>query len=268
MNFKENIFQNYLEKAPLPLVIERWYECEIYKTKEFKHPILDIGCGEGMFAHMLFDEKIDTGIDPNHKELEMAQEFNAYDELINCYGDNIPKEDKSYNTIFSNSVLEHIPQVDNVLKEAYRLLSDDGKMYVTIPTDKFDQYNVVYQLLSFLRLKGLAFKYSKFFNNFWAHYHYYNKDGWTEVFERSGFNVMYVKEYESKKACLLNDFLAPFSFFSFIVKKTTNKWFLFPSIRKYMAKILNGMFLSYLEEDNKKIVIDGGLIFFELQKKK
>jgi ubiquinone/menaquinone biosynthesis C-methylase UbiE len=267
MKFKENIFQNYLEKAPLPLVVERWYECELYKTKEFPHPILDIGCGEGMYAYILFDEKIDTGIDPNSKELEMAKELGAYDELLNCYGDKIPKEDKSYNTIFSNSVLEHIPKINDVLTEAHRLLADDGKMYITVPTDMFDKYSVVYQIISGLGLKNMAQKYTLFFNNFWAHYHYYDKQRWEELFNKNGFIVSDVQEYASKKVCLTNDFLAPFSIVSFVVKKFTNRWFLFPYFRKIIAKIFNILFLSTLQ-NSEKISSKGGLIFFELQKEK
>lgn len=265
MKFKDNIFINYLQEAPLPLAMERWVECEIYKTKTFEHPILDIGCGEGMYAYILFDEKIDTGIDPNSKELKRASEYGAYNELINCFGDTIPKPDKSFKTIFSNSVMEHIPQIDNVLKEAHRLLADEGKMYVTIPTDMFDKYSIIYQIFSGVGLNGLAEKYRLFFNNFWAHYHFYDKSGWQEVFERNGFKVFEAREYASKTLCLTNDLLAPFSMVSFIVKKMSNKWFLFPTIRKFVAKMLNVVFLPFVK---KYQYFDGrgGLIFFELKK--
>jgi ubiquinone/menaquinone biosynthesis C-methylase UbiE len=265
MNFNNEIFEKYLQEAPLPLAMERYLECEIYKTKEFAHPILDIGCGEGMFAHILFKDKIDVGIDPNSKELERAKEYGAYSELINCYGNEIAKEDKSFNTIFTNSVLEHIPDIDAVLKESHRLLCDSGRMYVTIPTDMFDKYSVIYQILSFLQLTSLKEKYRVFFNKFWAHYHYYDLEGWKKLFEKNGFEVVYVEEYGTKKQCVLNDFLAPFSIIPFIVKKYANKWFLFPSVRKVVAKILDSLFLSFVKI-KKKEDERGGLIFFELKK--
>lgn len=265
MKFKGNIFENYLKEAPLPLAMERWLECEIYKTKTFEHPILDIGCGEGIFAHILFDESIDVGIDPNSRELERAREYGAYSELINCFGDSIPKPDKSFNTIFSNSVLEHIPKIDDVLKEAHRLLADGGKMYATIPTDMFDKYSMLYQILSFLGLKGLAERYRVFFNNFWAHYHFYDEKGWRDVFERNGFRVVEAKEYAGKKICLTNDFLAPFSIVAFVSKKFTNKWFVCPSLRRPVAKLLSVVY-SGLLSSSKTFDGRGGLIFFELEK--
>lgn len=266
MEFKDNIFERYLQEAPLPLAIERWFECEIYNKKTFERPILDIGCGEGMYAYLLFDEKIDTGIDPNARELKRAEEYGAYIELLNCFGDKIPKDDKSYKTIFSNSVLEHIPAIDDVLQEANRLLDDDGKMYVTIPTDLFDKYSVVYQLLSKVGLSALAEKFRIKFNRFWAHFHYYDQSGWQELFEKNGFVVSDVQTYAGKKICLLNDFLAPFSVISFIVKKLINRWFIFKKLRFVVAKLLNKFFLPFLKR-NKNQNDQCGLIFFELSKK-
>src|SRR5947207_12297154 len=125
MKFKHNFFRNLLKEAPLPLAIERSLECQILFKEEFKHPVLDIGCGDGIFASILFDEKIDVGIDPNEMELERAKTYNIYVELIKCFGNAIPKPSRSFNTIFSNSVLEHIPDIESVLKEIHRLLSNE-----------------------------------------------------------------------------------------------------------------------------------------------
>jgi len=90
MRFKDNFFYNYVKVAPIPLALERSLECDILSKKTFARPILDIGCGEGIFARVLFDEKIDVGIDPNARELKRARELDAYDELIECFGDKIP----------------------------------------------------------------------------------------------------------------------------------------------------------------------------------
>ena len=57
MRFKDNFLLNYLKKAPVPLAVERSLECEILSRQEFVRPILDIGCGEGIFASVLFRGK-------------------------------------------------------------------------------------------------------------------------------------------------------------------------------------------------------------------
>ncbi len=266
MKFKNNFFKEYVAIAPLPLAIERFWECGIMATQDFQHPILDIGCGEGIFALNLLDEKIDVGIEPNARELQRAAELDLYEELIECYGDDIPKPDKSFQTIFSNSVMEHIVDIEPVLKETCRLLKDDGIVYLTLPTDKFDQYSWGYQVLSSMGLNGLAEQYRHFFNRFWNHYHFYDQAKWTLLFEKNGFKVKEHFEYGSKPQCLLNNFATPLCLFAFIVKKITNTWFLFPALRTVMARIFYEPLFSNFAQLKKQAPGKGGLIFFALEK--
>lgn len=267
MQFKAGFLKNYLIDAPLPLAVERSMECSILSQQEFPRPILDIGCGEGIFAKNLFDEKIDVGIDPNAKELKRAKDLDMYVELIECYGDQIPKPDESFNTIMSNSVMEHIPGIEAVLKEAYRLLKDRGIMHLTLPTSRFDHYTFTYQLLNKLGLTTLKDNYRKGFNKFWRHYHYYNKEQWAEMFEKHGFKVVRCQEYGSKNTCILNAALSPFSVFPFITKKISNQWFIFPNVRKFTSKILSKFFDSKTI-DPEVSENQGGLIYFCLTKEK
>ena len=73
--------------TPAPLAIERSHECDILPRQLFEHPILDVGCGDGLFSYCLFDEKLDTGIDPRTEELAHAQRYLGYEELIATTGD-------------------------------------------------------------------------------------------------------------------------------------------------------------------------------------
>lgn len=264
MKFNRNILEHYLSLAPIPLAFERILEARIYQHKSFDRPILDIGCGEGLFAKVVFGEKIDTGIDPNPRELERARDFGAYEELIECKGDKIDKPDGHYNTIFSNSVLEHIPDIQPVFREAHRLLTPAGKFYVTVPSHCFDEYGIVNQLLRKVGLCGIAHKYRSFFNKFWRHYHYYKPEGWRMLAQRAGFVVTDIHTYGTKGSCLLNDFLVPFSFISYVVKKLTNRWVLFPRLRHIL--MMPVALMGYRMLEGADTAQDGGLIFMELTK--
>ena len=235
MKFKSNFFYSYLKEAPIPLALERSYECEILSKQMFTRPILDIGCGEGIFAYVLFDEKIDVGIDPDEHELSRAKRYNMYGELVRCFGDKILKPNGSFNTVFSNSVLEHIPDIQSVLQEVYRLLSPAGDFYITVPTNLFDQYSVINQILVGVGLNEFAAKYRVFFNKFWRHYHYYDIAGWHKLLTKNGFEVVQSQQYCKKSTALLNDCLAPLSLVSFISKKLFNKWYLFSLSRRIIA---------------------------------
>lgn len=264
MNFKKNFLINYLKQAPVSLAVERTMECQIFSRQEFSRPILDLGCGEGLFSYILFDEKIDVGIEPNVTELQKARGYQIYNELIGCYGDKIPKESSSFNSIFSNSVLEHVRDIDSVFREVRRLLTSQGRFYLTVPTNLFDSYSVIFQLLVSLHLHSLAGRYRAFFNKFWRHYYHYDRDGWIRIFHDTGFEVLKTQEYCNKRVCLLNDMFIPFSLFSFIVKKLSNKWFLFKSFRAFYAPLFCYL-LSPIVQVNEKDE-NCGLIFFCLKK--
>lgn len=264
MKFKNNFLFNHLKNAPATLAIERSLECEILSKQDFTRPILDLGCGDGLFTFILFDEKIDLGIDSNGRELRRAREYGMYRELIRCHGNNIPKDSGSFNTIFSNSVLEHVPEFKSVLDEVYRLLAPGGRFYVTVPTDMFDKYSILYQSLSLLRLNNLTERYRKFFNKFWRQFHHHKKEDWKKIFIDSGFEVVNFKEYDSKVICLVNDFLAPFASLSFIAKKIINRWIISPRLRTvyiYPFYLIARDMIRRYKGRNK-----GGIIFFYLKK--
>lgn len=267
MKFKSNFFERYIAIAPLPLALERTWECEIMAEQTFQRPILDIGCGEGLFAWNLFDEKIDVAIDPNARELERTKKFDLYQELIECFGSEIPKKDKSFQTIFSNSVMEHIHDIESTLKEAHRLLKDDGTMYLTLPTDQFSRYTLMSQALAFLGMENLAKKFRAFFNNFWAHYHDYSATDWTKIFDRNGFMVKQSFEYGSKGQIIFNDFASLFCLPAMIVKKISNRWFLIPPLRAAFSQLVHVPLFSRLSQLKKQSQGQGGLIFFALKKK-
>lgn len=264
MKFNVNFLKEYLNEAPIPLANERAFECLILSQQDFKRPILDIGCGDGIFAKILFKENIETGLDPLEHELESASNYNIYDELIHAYGDQIPKPDDTYQTIFSNSVLEHIKDLNPVLQEIRRVMKPGGRLYVTLPTNLFEKYTVISMLLNVLGLKKLADKYNNGFNKFWNHFHYYDREGWERIFEKNGFKTDKIIEYGTSTDCIINDALVPFSFPSFVVKKLANKFFISKRFRKLYSPMIN----SVLE---KRIKIhpglsNGGLIFLSLRK--
>jgi SAM-dependent methyltransferase len=264
MTFNRDVVSEYVGSAPLALVFERLMECRILSAQPFERPVLDIGCGEGLFARILFAERVDTGIDPNPSELQRARELGAYEELIECTGDRIPKADGHYRTIFSNSVVEHIPEIGPVLREAHRLLAPGGRLYLTVPSDRFDQYTLISQLLGGLGLEGLRRRFRTFFNRFWVHYHYYTPQRWAQIASSAGFEVVTVHTYGPKRVCLLNDALVPFSMPELITKKALNRWTLFPRVRRIVLAPLVWLGLRLLRGAER--CEDGGLVFLSLRK--
>jgi SAM-dependent methyltransferase len=254
----------YWAETPFPLAFERSWECRILARQPFVRPVLDVGCGEGLFAHFLFREPLDTGIDPDTRELARARKLGAYRELIACTGEHIPKPDGSYRTIFSNSVLEHIPDLGPVLRELHRLLAPGGRLYVTVPSHRYDRYTALNRLLTALGLRGLAAMYRQFFNRFWRHYHFYEPERWAELFRQHGFQVRERFTYGPGALCVLNDLLVPFCAPAMVLKRLANRWTLFPRLRR--AALAPLARLGEAAARRAAPVWGGGLVFLALGK--
>ena len=265
MRFKPNILLEYLCMAPFALAIERSLESKIYQKLIIAPPILDLGCGDGLFAHLVFDEKIDTGVDPNPRELTRAAELGGYRELIQCYGASIPRPDSSYNTVLSNSVLEHIPELQTVFREIFRILVPGGFFYFTVPTDLFEKYSAVSRLLRAFKLNQLALRYERFYNNFWHQNNCFPPEIWREIVESQGFIVTDIYTYDPQKICTINDLLVLFSLFSYIMKKSVNRWILLPRLRRIWVPLFLPAITKLIEKADQSD--HGGLVFISARKK-
>lgn len=263
LHFRSNFLENYTARAPLALAFERSLECRLLSQHAFVRPVLDLGCGDGIFADIMFADAIDTGIDPDGAELQKARETGRYRELIQCFGSEIPKPDGAYQTVFSNSVLEHIPSLSPVLAEVYRLLAPGGCFYFTVPANNFEVWSVVNQVLVHCGLLNLSAKYRKFFNRFWRHYHAYADVEWKTLALKAGFEVPEACRYDAPRIALGNDFLAPFALPSKLLNKVLGRWVLSSRVRRIIHLPLQPLFRSWLRTLQMQ---DGCLVFIKAVK--
>jgi len=259
LRFAENPVSNYLASAPLALALERALECLVLEKEQFVTPVLDMGCGDGLFASILFADKIDTGIDLNSSEIACAAKTGAYVELICCSGSQIPKVSGTYRTVFSNSVLEHIPDLLPVVREAHRLLEPGGSFFFTVPTDEFEQHALIHRILIGCRLTSLATRFRKWYNRFWKHFHAYNTSHWKKLAEDAGFEVVAMVRYNPPGMTTRNDCLSPVAVLASILKRLTGRWVLWPKLRRVLfARIASKIERSLAE---KGVSRDGSLVF-------
>jgi SAM-dependent methyltransferase len=262
--FRSNFLRRYLDLAPAALVVERAVECEILQEREFVRPILDIGCGDGIFAAILFDEKLDTGIDLDPVEVARADKLDAYRELLVCPGDRIPKPDHAFNTILSNSVIEHILDVMPVLKEAHRLLAPNGQLFLTIPTDRLEHNSLPARLFNLVGANRLESRYGNFHNRFWQHYNVHSRAEWRELFTAAGFQVDDERLYASPNFSSFYDLLMPFALPSIAAKRLFGRWFLLPGLRRYYAGLIYGLIVGIHRRFKREP--GSSLVFYALRK--
>jgi len=264
LRFNESPAAKYIACTPWALALERTLECQLLAKQQFVAPVLDVGCGDGLFASILFADEIDTGIDLDPSEIQCARKTGAYQELICCPGSQIPKESGTYQTAFSNSVLEHIPDLSPVLREVHRLLKPGGNFFFTVPTDEFEQSAAVYRVLRGVGLVGLAGRFGKRYNRFWRHFHAYNTAEWKRLAIDAGFEVVQMVRYNPPSMTTRNDVLAPMAALSSILKRSTDRWVLSPKLRGALLR----PFAANLERSlaEKGVRPDGSLLFVQARR--
>lgn len=90
--------------------------------------ILDVGCGLKPYESLFFTHEY-IGIDVE------SGYWSEVDKKTNTYFDgiNIPFDNNSFDVVLCTEVLEHASDPDKLLKEIFRVLKDDGILYLTVP---------------------------------------------------------------------------------------------------------------------------------------
>lgn len=91
--------------------------------------LLDFGCGskpyQALFGHV--SEYIGVDVE-NEGHSHVNEHIDVYYD-----GKTLPFEDQLFDSILSNEVLEHVPDLEGILSELYRVLKPGGKMLLTVP---------------------------------------------------------------------------------------------------------------------------------------
>ena len=101
--------------------------CFIQKNSIFlKGKILDFGSGSKPYQHLFkkFQYYFSIEVLSNKKNLKSDIYYN---------GNQLPFASNSFDSILCTEVLEHVENLDNVIKELYRVLKPGGRMIITTP---------------------------------------------------------------------------------------------------------------------------------------
>lgn len=206
----------------------RAVEAQYYQHVDLPAPTLDVGCGEGHFASLTFDRKIDVGLDPAYVSLHEAAGRKTYDLLTEADGGRMPYPSEYFASAFSNSVLEHIPSVQQVLDETARVLKPGALFAFCVPNHQFNGSLSVSRALEKLHLTGLAKLYRSFFSYIARHRHLDDPDVWKDRLEAAGFVVEKWWHYFPPKALAVLEWGHYLGLPSLLVRKLFGRWILVP----------------------------------------
>jgi len=191
-------------------------------------PVLDVGCGDGHFASVAFPLPLTAGIDAGSSVLGETRNRAAYRLLAQALGDGLPFADRQFATVISNSVLEHIPQVEDVLAEIARVLQPGGRLIFCVPGDQFTRLLLFTQLFRRLRLEPLAMAYERTFNRISRHHHCDTPQVWRARLQIAGLQLDTHFYYFSARATHALDLGHYLGAPSLVAKKLFGRWILAP----------------------------------------
>jgi len=169
------------------------------KKKYLKYPVLDLGCGDGIFTSILFGGKINKnydsysgvdfsqndvfntkaaipkdfferkppaigfGLDIKENSAENARKLGVYDRVETGDARHLPFPNGSASSVFSN-IIDDVKEKDlmQVFSEASRVLKKTCINVFTVPTENFKKYLFYSNRANDFRKKGKMKEYARF----------------------------------------------------------------------------------------------------------
>jgi SAM-dependent methyltransferase len=239
-----------LRDLPYFRAMLRAVEARVYQDLELPSPILDVGCGDGHFVKAVFDHKIDVGIDPWTGPVREAARRGGYQWVLQGSGDSLPFPDAYFESAMSNSVLEHIPLLDDVLVEVARVLKPGAAFVFCVPNHNFLSNLSISNFFDRIGAKSLANAYRSFFNRISRHHHCDSPEVWQERLERCGFQIDRYWHYFSPQALHTLEWGHYFGLPSLVSQKLFKKWILIPT--RWNLALTSALVKRYYCEDREQ----------------
>lgn len=236
----------------------RGLEAEALSKIEWDPPVLDLGCGDGKFG-LLLGRKFDVGLDIAQDDLKIAKATGIYREVIQAPADQLPFPAGRFQTVISNSTLEHLPNLKKTLLGVSRILKTKGKFIFTVPVNHYSKNLFYYRLLTKIN-SSLASSYAKKKNKQQEHRNLFYMGLWRKYLTDSDFKIIKEEYLLPVKATMVFDFFDQFCFLGArllgkkrkpIVQKLTHH----PIYNFLFEKLLKNYFIPGSKNDFSVVLI-------------
>jgi SAM-dependent methyltransferase len=226
---REEILWRHIQDLPYFRGMLRAVEDSFYQELELPRPVLDVGCGDGHFASVAFREPLEVGIDPWLEPLREAHARKAYGGVLQADGGKLPFATGHFASAVSNSVLEHIPHVEQVLTEVARVVRPGGLFVFCVPNQRFPENLLGTSLFRSLGWRSASAAYARMFNQVSRHAHTDSQAVWKERLSSVGFEVERCWDYFSPAGLRALEAGHLFGLPSLFVRRFTGRWLLLRS---------------------------------------
>jgi SAM-dependent methyltransferase len=242
----EDLLWRNLRELPYFRSILRTVESRLVQQIQLPQPVLDVGCGDGHFASVTYDHKLDIGLDPSIGPMREARDRQAYRLLIQADGARSPFAAESFSSALSNSVLEHIPHLDSVLQDLARVLKSGAPFVFTVPNPGYEKMLSIALALDWMRWSFLAQAYRTWFNRMSRTENLFYEDEWERRLNHCGFDLIETRRYFYPSALHALEWGHYFGAPCLLARRLTGRWIIAP--QKWNLWLTERLVRRYAEE--------------------
>lgn len=264
-----NLTNDFLANRPAFFSLIRPIELKLLldHQKKLSGKVLDFGCGDGFFAQTLFKYLNHSGqligVDLFDSRIDQAKEKLCYHDVIEYDGVSLPFLPNTFDSCFSNSVLEHASDLRLSLKEIYRVMKPGGFFLTTVMTDNWGKNLIGGKLFGNVYRRWLREKQ--------VHTELLTVEDWSKAFSQSGFEVINGIEYLCSPQAEIMELAHYLSLPSLLGKRLFNRWVLFPNYHylsplAWLIRYANSRIDHQLKKSNKILSNQARAALFILKK--
>ena len=168
----------------------RLYELETTLNKvkidyEKKNDILDFGFGDGFQANYLENKKF------NVSAIDIKKKNNLENNNINFLiydGKKIPFKNSTFDIIFSSNVMEHLSNLDEIQRELFRVLKDDGICIHILPSTNWRLWTIISSVIKYWYLDPRP--HGDLASNCFSELIYFSQKEWKKNFLNNNFEII------------------------------------------------------------------------------
>jgi SAM-dependent methyltransferase len=233
-------FAAYYKFAPAALALRECIRLQAVRHLELPEPILDVGCGDGLFARLAYPGKQSWGIDIEPSELQRAQSTRSYSTLICGNVCTVDLPPRFFGSAIANCSLEHVPDLSMALRNICGTLKPGSPFALIVPTPSWTNRLALVEALDHLGLFGLGRAYGEALDRVFRHVHMYDAPTWIRYLEASGFDQVEVTSIAQRGVSWAFDTLLLPSLLGYVNKRMTGRWILVPGLRTLSVDIMRG----------------------------
>ncbi len=178
----------YLFRPWIPIV--KAMEGEVFTRQRLIPPVLDVACGDGIFAWATYRGPLDVGVDLDPVGLAEAKRLGAYRFLTVADARAMPFRSGSFRSVTSVCAVEHMDGLPDVLRELSRVLAPGGSLFLTVPSDQFGDLLLASRIWRALGCPDRAAAYGARKNARSQHVNILSAEAWRQVLKAESLEVV------------------------------------------------------------------------------